>query len=86
LVAGGSSGDDDSQWRAVGVDPDDERVAVGGSNGVGNDMEWKGTGRFQTLKTHEYPLKIDGWKIQFSFNGIGPFLGEILIFMGEGVK
>lgn len=38
LLLGGSSSDD-SQWRAVGVDPDDERVAVGGSNGVGKDME-----------------------------------------------
>lgn len=31
-------------------------------------------------------LKIDGWKIQFSFNGIVPFLGDMSIFMGKGAK
>ena len=36
------------------------------------------------LKKKHDSLKIDGWKIQFSFNGIVPFLGDMSIFMGEG--
>ena len=52
---------------------------------MGLETTWSEEGNWAfSLKTHEYPLKIDGWKIPFSFNGICSFLGDMSIFMGEG--